>query len=230
MKGKTYEELYGVKKAKNLRNIHKRNAIKNNAGEILKRITLQNKGKTYKQIYGIEQAAKMQKHLSTVLTGKPGLTGKQNPQFGKPPHQGSGNGWSGWYKNWYFRSIKELSFMINYIEKNNHTWKSAEISEYAIPYIYFDGAERHYFADFIVNNNLLVEVKPLSLVNTPLVQLKSRAAIKWCNSKKIKYQIFTEKQFDILNFQDIIKLHTMKQIKWLPRYQIKFKERVSQCA
>jgi hypothetical protein len=35
--------------------------------------------------------------------------------YGKPSPQGSGNGWSGWYKGKYFRSIMELSFIVEYL-------------------------------------------------------------------------------------------------------------------
>ena len=28
-------------------------------------------------------------------------SGERNPMYGKPAPQGSGNGWSGWYKGWY---------------------------------------------------------------------------------------------------------------------------------
>lgn len=31
--------------------------------------------------------------------------GENNPMYGKPTPTGSGNGWSGWYKGWYFRSL-----------------------------------------------------------------------------------------------------------------------------
>ena len=37
--------------------------------------------------------------------------GKNNPMYGKPSPQGSGNGWSGWYKGIYFRSLLYSSFM-----------------------------------------------------------------------------------------------------------------------
>ena len=52
--------------------------------------------------------------------------GDKNKMFGKPSPNGSGNGWSGWYNGWFFRSILELSYMINIIEKYNISWKNAE--------------------------------------------------------------------------------------------------------
>ncbi|MBR4316812.1 MAG: hypothetical protein IKP65_07630 [Alphaproteobacteria bacterium] len=32
--------------------------------------------------------------------------GKNNPMYGKPAPKGSGNGVSGWYKGWFFRSLR----------------------------------------------------------------------------------------------------------------------------
>ena len=69
------------------------------------------RGLTYEQYYGPDKAKEIKSKL--------GMFGPDNPQYGKPANYDSGAGWSGWYKNWYFRSIYELSFMINYIEKNN---------------------------------------------------------------------------------------------------------------
>ncbi len=38
--------------------------------------------------------------------------GEGNNMYGRPSPQGSGNGWSGWYKERYFRSLRELMFLI----------------------------------------------------------------------------------------------------------------------
>ena len=80
-------------------------------------------GKTYEQLFGKENAQIRRTQCASI--------GEKNAQYGKPAYGGSGNGWSGWYKEWYFRSIMELSFMINYIEKNNLKWKTAEHKQYA---------------------------------------------------------------------------------------------------
>ena len=39
--------------------------------------------------------------------------GVRNAMYGKPSPRGSGNGWSGWYKNFFFRSLRELSFILS---------------------------------------------------------------------------------------------------------------------
>ena len=102
------------------------------------------------------------------------MTGNKNPMYGKCSPQGSGNGWSGWYKDWYFRSIKELSYMINVIEINKLNWRTAETNDLAIKYINYDGTKRTYRADFLVEEKDLVEVKPIKLFNTPSNILKKR--------------------------------------------------------
>ena len=45
------------------------------------------------------------------------MSGEQNPMFGKQTPTGAGNGWSGWYKDWYFRSLGELSYVVNVLHE-----------------------------------------------------------------------------------------------------------------
>lgn len=154
-----------------------------------------------------------------------GRFGAANWQFGKPASQGGGNGWSGWYRKWYFRSLFELSFMINYIEKNNLKWISAENKKYAILYNHYNGNIRHYFADFLLNNNELVEIKPKKLISSPLVKLKIEAGERWCKLNNFIYNIYTEENFNMLTNKEIQNLVESGKIKWLPRYEEKYKEK-----
>ena len=59
--------------------------------------------------------------------------GEKNHMFGKPSPQGSGNGWSGWYKDWYFRSLRELSYMIKVLEAQQLVWETPD-KNFKIPY------------------------------------------------------------------------------------------------
>ena len=45
--------------------------------------------------------------------------------YGRFSPRGSGNGWSGWYKEWYFRSLLELSYMINETKFNMGYWRKS---------------------------------------------------------------------------------------------------------
>ena len=53
--------------------------------------------------YGKEAADTKLLNFKKILSNK--MSGEKNPMYGKPSPPGAGNGWSGWYKGWYFRSI-----------------------------------------------------------------------------------------------------------------------------
>jgi endogenous inhibitor of DNA gyrase (YacG/DUF329 family) len=59
--------------------------------------------------------------------GKIARPGKLNGMYGKPSPKGSGNGWSGYYKGIYFRSILELSYL-KYLLDNNIKFESGELN------------------------------------------------------------------------------------------------------
>jgi hypothetical protein len=116
-------------------------------------------------------------------------SGKNNPMYGKPSPIGSGNGWSGWYKNHYFRSIKELSFIINYLERFNLKWESGESKKFQIKYKDWEGKIRNYYPDFFINDSFLVEIKPKKLWNNKIVKLKKTQAENFCKNNNIKYKL-----------------------------------------
>lgn len=175
------------------------------------------KGKSLKEIYGEEKALRIKEKMSNATTGK------NNPMYGKPSPIGSGNGWSGWYKNWYFRSLLELSFMINYIEKQNLQWDSGERAKYNISYIDWEGKERSYFPDFILEKNRMIEIKPTNLRNSKNVLLKENAAITWCNEHNFEYQIIESNNIQKLNKEEIKQLYDLGVIKFIDRYEEKYK-------
>jgi hypothetical protein len=124
--------------------------------------------------YGLEVAEMKEKKRKEKLSKA--FSGENNPMFGKPSPIKSGNGWGGWYKGWFFRSFRELSYMVNVIEKQGLEWRSAESQEFAIKYS-IDGDTRTYFPDFfLVNNNTLIECKPQKLINSKISKLKAEAA------------------------------------------------------
>ena len=151
-------------------------------------------------------------------------SGKDNPMYGKPSPQGSGNGWSGWYNGWFFRSLGELSYMINVIEKNNIKWESAEKSKWGIKYKDYKGTDRTYFADFILlENNKMIECKPQKLIDgSPLVMAKKKAAKKFCKKHNLQYELV-----DAIKLlpNEIKELYLSKKIKFIDRYEKRFIER-----
>lgn len=150
------------------------------------------------------------------------FSGNGNPMYGKPSPQGSGNGWSGWYKDWYFRSLKELSYLINVIEKNGWKWKSAETNDLKIRYIDWKGNTRTYRADFLVENKWLIEVKPTKLKSSISVKKKSDAAMIFCKKRGLEYRI---EDVNVLHFEEIKKMYLEGKIKFMKTYENLFKER-----
>lgn len=205
-RGKTYEEMYGEEKAKELKLLR---SLKN-PGKL-------RKGKTNIEYYGEEKAKQIAKKHSLSTSGE------KNNMYGKPSPQGSGNGWCGWYKNYFFRSILELSFIINYIEKNNYLIKSAEYIK--IPYI-FNGIKRNYLPDYIdKENKILYEIKPYHLIKSKENQTKFNSANDWCINNNYHFKVLSEYDFPKFKTIDIIQLRKNNLIKFIDRYEIKFKEK-----
>lgn len=148
-------------------------------------------------------------------------SGQGNPMYGKPSPTGSGNGWSGWYKGWYFRSLRELTYMIKVIERFNLSWVSGESNKYKIEYVDFKGNKRNYFPDFIINDKYIVECKPKKLWNTDNVIRKKEAALKYCDINGLKYKMI---DIDKLENYEIKSLYENSLITFLPRYEMKYKE------
>ncbi len=147
--------------------------------------------------------------------------GEKNNMYGKPSPTGSGNGWSGWYKGWYFRSLRELTYMIKIIERFNLKWENGESNKYKVSYIDYKGDNRNYYSDFIINYKYMVESKPKKLWTSDGVKRKKEAAIEYCKNKGLKYKLIdagkiTNEEFKIIYESGLVKL--------LPRYEIKYKE------
>jgi transposase len=145
------------------------------------------------------------------------------PKFSVPAPQGAGVGWKGWYKGIYFRSLREVSYLL-YLDKNNIPWTPAEKKKYTIPYINWDGAERTYRPDFLINNDTLIEIKPKRLQKSPNVMAKTKAALIWAAENGLKYEIidFPINQSEILAQIDInIKFDRDYKEKFLKYVKIK---------
>jgi hypothetical protein len=148
-------------------------------------------------------------------------SGVNNPMYGKPTPQGSGNGWKGHYKEWFFRSLRELSYVIS-LEQQGKTWRSAEGKEFRTKYTYL-GSERTYCPDFIVEEKLLVEVKPKRLHRSLLVRAKAEAAQKLCEERGLEY-LLTDAP--ILSDEQIKELHSTQKIVFTERYEILYQKRI----
>lgn len=148
-------------------------------------------------------------------------SGKNNGMYGKPSPKGSGNGWSGWYKNWFFRSINELSYFIQVIERFKLNWMVGEQTKYRVNYIDLNGTPRTYFSDFIINEKYMVECKPRKLWNSKIVKLKKKAAEEFCHKHNMKYKLV---ECSKISMQKIKLLKRKKSLNFTSRYEQKFKD------
>jgi len=171
------------------------------------------------QKYGKEEADK--KLLLHKEKQSKNSSGSRNPMYGKLSPIGSGNGWSGWYKGWYFRSIKELSYMIYVIEKNNYKWSNGE--KISIKYINFDGKERTYRPDFVIENKYLIEVKPKKMMDTPQNRIKKVAAIEFCEKNGLEYRMVDVKNLDI---KETISLYKSGKITFVNKYKNRMEDMI----
>ena len=170
-----------------LNNILNRNNIKTNGQELY----LTGRKKLSMYDYWVIKHGKEQADVKMKEYGKKRSklhSGKNNPMYGKPVPKGCGQGWKGYYKDFYFRSLRELSYLI-YLDENNIKWESAESKKFTIKYRNYDGTHRTYRPDFLINDRILIEIKPKRLQKSPLILLKTAAAIEFCENKNLEYQI-----------------------------------------
>jgi hypothetical protein len=174
--------------------------------------------KIWVEKYGVEIANQKKKEWAS----KVGRKGEKSYWFGKTPPYGSGNGWSGWYKGWYFRSLIELTYMVNVIENYSLNWKTGESKEYKITFEY-KGNLKNYFPDFIINDKYMIECKPKNLWKTDLIIHKKIAAEDFCKKNNLIYKI---RDIKILSDDEILNLYNSGNLVWIKRYEQKFLNRI----
>lgn len=220
--GKTLEERCGeVVAAKMKAAVQKASSGKNNpnyGGKFSRGFADNPLTGTFEEIYGVERAAMIKAKLSANSKGE------KNPMYGNPQPMGQGNGWTGWYNGVLFASLLELSFMI-WCDKNNIKFEPiSNRKDYRVQYEFL-GSKRNYFPDFLINEDVVVEIKPKNLIASEQNLLKFEAARKMFD----KFEVRTEDDFTKIKTIDIIKLYKSGSIKFIDRYETKFKERYNIC-
>lgn len=133
--------------------------------------------------YGIEEAERLRAQ-HTINCTKGARRGKDHHQYGKAAPKRSGYGWKGWYKQYYFRSLKEAAYMLG-LDEQGFSWQSAE--HLSIPYT-LDGRIRTYHPDYLVGD-CLVEIKPKGFHSYPCVLAKRAAAEIYCTQHGLTYEL-----------------------------------------
>ena len=169
--------------------------------------------------YGKDVADKKLKEFKEKISKN--NKGNKNPMYGKNTPVGSGNGWSGWYKKWFFRSLHELSYMIKIIERFNLEWESAEKNEFRINYIGYSNQKRTHVCDFVISKKYLVEIKPKKLHNTVENKIKSDAAIDFCKKNNL---IYKKTYCNKLTNEEFTSLIDSNEVILTNRYKIKYNE------
>ena len=183
MSGKTYEDLYGSEKAEQIRQrLSELNKQDPSRYKQMNEFNKNRTGKSYIETYGRDRAEEMyetfrQARKKVKINPK---YGSDNPQFGKPAAETSGRGWKGHYKCKFFRSLMELSFIVNYLNFNNIEWETGEQQKHMIPYTSTSSVKRNYFPDFITKTEI-IEIKPSRLLNFGNNINKKDAAIIFAN-------------------------------------------------
>jgi hypothetical protein len=111
---------------------------------------------------------------------------------------------SGWYKNIFFRSSLELSFLYH---NKNKVLDSCEKNEFKVIYE-LDGKIKTYYPDF-TDGEFIYEIKPHSLLNQ-----KNNIA-KFISAKEeygLKFKVITEKDIPYLNKDKIYELLNSNEI------------------
>ncbi len=167
--------------------------------------------------YGKEEADRKKEALRQKSIGK--FAGEKNPMFGKPSPNGSGNGYSGWYNGKFFRSLRELMFIVNYLERFDLKHESLEKKKAKIQYFNTNTqTHRNYFGDYLVGDKYFVEIKPKKLWDTPLNSQKFAAARTFCKQNGLKFKLIDPK----VKSELVFRLFDEGKIKFMDRYLPKF--------
>lgn len=102
-----------------------------------------------------------------------------NPPNSMPKNGKGGRGYkSGYFNGYYYRSSYEKQFIKLCLEHNIKI-ESAETKEFRVSYE-FEGKKRCYYPDFYLPDyNVIIEIKPISLLNDKLNEIKLDAAMKF---------------------------------------------------
>jgi len=144
--------------------------------------------------------------------------GENNPMYGKIAPIGSGNGWSGWYRGIYFRSLLELSYLI-YMMDHDILFESGECVQHRIKY---DDNKNYYCDYYLVLQEQYIEIKPSALLYTESNLKKFKSAKDKFGDK---FVVLTEKEIDKISNDRILEEYKCCNIIFIDRWDKKYRER-----
>jgi hypothetical protein len=156
--------------------------------------------------YDIEAVAEKVSALKNQLTIHGFHAGELNPMYGKAPPQNAGRSYKGWYKDIFFRSTLELSFLIKFEELWHRLPTSADSSKFRVKYVDSLGKCRTYIPDFVdEDTNTIFELKCDRFVNYGCNPLKHKAANEYFIGLGYKFQIVSEIDTGINSFDNYLR-------------------------
>jgi len=166
--------------------------------ETKKKIRVTQTGRTIEEIHGVDRARELRQLYSLQRRGK------KNPAYGKV-YPGVGRSkYQGWYKGIHFRSLWELSFLVEMFEKH----ETITSEPFSIKYT-LNGRDRTYKPDFLIEDRLY-EIKPKALLGHESVVPKLTAGQKFCEENCLRYVIVTEENLKILTLDQA----KLLDVKW----------------
>ncbi len=148
--------------------------------------------------------------------------GANNPMYGKPSPQGSGNGWKGWYKGWHFHSLREIQYYLQAEADGHNLVKIHAIKEYRLPYLDYNGEQRTYTPDFLLDGHTIIEVKPKNLWTTQENSAKFAAAEAFYKAKGLTFRV-VDIQPDSLSLKA---KYLTGEITFTNRYENRFRRHI----
>lgn len=172
--------------------------------------------------YGKKHTKETKAKLKTWIANNRDFNGEKNPMFGKSPGKGAGIGIGGHYKGWYFRSLYELVYMINVIERFKLPWENGE----SLRIKYWDNEtkrNRTYVPDFIINDKYIVEIKPQPLWEQKTIIQKANAAKDLAKNNGMIYKMIDP--VHSFKSQQLVKLYEEGKITLDKKSHHKFEKR-----
>jgi hypothetical protein len=174
-KGKKLEEIVGENKATEIKLKHSKASTGTNnvnfGGKYSKGFADNPISGSLESNYGEEKAKEIKSAMSKRTSGE------RNPMYGKPAPKRSGNGLSGRYRGIYFRSLLELSFMLE-LDSKNVEFFSCETNKDRFKYE-LDGVKKTYCPDFFIPaTNEFIEIKPSQMLKNREVKIKANAVLE----------------------------------------------------